>query len=94
MATDDELFELAQKARGRAIASGKHVELYAAERRALYEAGEKAGAEYEAKRCGHTDVDWLLTDEAQKLVMRWELHGNDMLELLNVLHDRIAEGGR
>jgi hypothetical protein len=67
--TDDELYEIGATAWVGADHSGE--EPFSTERRALYEAGYRAGALYEAKRCGHTlvpDVDWLLTDEAVAIV--------------------------
>jgi hypothetical protein len=90
--TDDELKRLGDNARE--TAKGGYDHARAAERRALYEAGEKAGAEYEAKRCGHADVAWLLTDEARYFVMDVGATWTEAGKVLKHLHDRITGGGQ
>jgi hypothetical protein len=92
VATDEELAWIDANATP-SMPSGEFPTL-ADRRRALYDAGHLAGALYEAKRCGHADVAWLLTDEARYFVMDVGATWTEAGKVLKHLHDRITGGGQ
>lgn len=105
--TDDELYDIAENTPveyplctpGSAMGTGIRER---AQRRALYEAGDKAGFKrgydegcadmIEAYQFQHAGVDWLLTDDAAEFMRDQDTYGTTMEDALFLLHRRITTG--